>query len=86
MAGKFTATGTTVDTANGSAALFTGNERNPKLVKAFDEGRQAAVAGSGSNPHPNPSEAYTAWAAGNTRYNDIGTVRLRDVSAYLPKT
>lgn len=86
MAGKFTATATAVNPTNGQAALFNANERSPRLVRAFDEGRAAKLAGSGSNPHPNPSEAYTAWQAGYDNYNTVGTVRLRDVSANLPKT
>lgn len=86
MAGKFSATATTVNPTNGQAALFSANERSPRLVKAFDEGRAAKLAGSGSNPHLNPSEAYTAWQAGYDNYNTIGTVRLQDVSAILPKT
>lgn len=86
MAGKFSATATTVDPTNGQAALFNANERSPRLVKAFDEGRQAKLSGTGSNPHPSGSEAYTAWAAGYNNYNTGGTTRLRDVSSIFPKS
>lgn len=86
MAGKRTATAKAVDPTNGQAALFNANERSPRLIRAFEEGRQAKISGSGSNPHPNPSEAYTAWQAGYTNYVSAGTVRKQDVSAYLPKT
>ena len=86
MAGKCTANAKAVDPTSGQAALFNANERSPRLVRAFEEGRQAKISGSGSNPHLNPSEAYTAWNAGYSNYASAGTVRLRDVSAYLPKT
>ena len=86
MAGKFSATATTVNPTNGQAALFSAKERSPRLVKAFDEGRAAKLAGSGSNPHANPSEAYTAWQAGYDNYNTIGTLRTPDVSSIQPKT
>lgn len=86
MAGKFSATATTVNPSTGQAALFNANERSPRLVRAFEEGRQAKIAGSGSNPHPSASEAYTAWQAGYDNYASAGTLRTQDVSAYLPKT
>lgn len=86
MAGKYTATAKAVDPTNGQAALFSANERSPRLVRAFEEGRQAKIAGSGSNPHLSGSEAYTAWQAGYDNYASAGTKRRRDVSAYLPKT
>jgi hypothetical protein len=42
--------------------------RNLRLAKAFAEGQDAAVAGDlvTTNPHPEDTPAYDAWAAGWT--------------------
>ena len=45
---------------------------DPRLAKAFCEGRAAQIAAypeTASNPHPSGSEHYTAFAAGVASYD-----------------
>lgn len=49
-----------------------------RVSKAYCEGRQASAAGAlqNTNPHQNPSPAYSAWDAGWLTYVSGGTTTL----------
>ena len=51
---------------------------DPKLTKAFAEGRLAQIAGSGTNPHASGSDANEAWQEG---YETTTPEGLRDSCA-----
>lgn len=51
---------------------YTIKQANPALANAFSLGRDAYIAGSGSNPYTVGSEYYAAWAAGNTTTSPQG--------------
>jgi hypothetical protein len=51
---------------------------DPKLTKAFAEGRLAQIAGSGSNPHAAGSDANEAWQEG---HDTVAPEGLRDSCA-----
>ncbi len=60
--------------------VIAGTAVNPtfRSSKAYAEGREAskASAAQNTNPHANPSPAYTAWDAGWLSYVAGGTTTL----------